>query len=244
MTAFFISDLHLDDQWPALTHCFDRFITHYRPHMSSLYILGDLFESWPGDDIPSQTARHLAHQLATLKQQGIPSYIMPGNRDFLLKQAFAQQAGATLLDDPCIIPSQVGPILLMHGDSLCTDDTDYQRFRRIVRNPLLQYAFLKLPQGWRQSIFNQGRARSQQANQFKSQQIMDVNHQSVVTVLVQAQCRYLIHGHTHRPAQHTIAELEEPAQRLVLGDWSAQGCHYATLDAEGLQLRAFTLATK
>lgn len=223
MATLFIADLHLSVHEPAITAGFLRFLQREAQHADALYILGDLFDAWIGDDDPQPLHAAVADALRALGQQGVPCYFIHGNRDFLIGKRFAQRAGMTLLPGEKIVDLYGRRVLIMHGDTLCTDDPGYQRFRRRVHNPLLQWLFLHLPLRVRLKIAAKMRAASQRANQHKSEQIMDVNPQAVQDRLTHYGVTTLIHGHTHRPAIHALSTVHGEAQRAVLGAWHEQG---------------------
>jgi len=217
-TTCFISDLHLDPARPAATRALARFLDQRR-HCVQLFILGDLFEAWPGDDDDSPLAAEVAGLLRDYSAAGTELFIMHGNRDFLLGDGFCASTGATLLPDPTVIDLHGEPTLLMHGDSLCTLDSDYQAFRRSAREPAWQADLLARPLARRRALAAQLRAESREATSMKSQDIMDVTPDEVERVMAAHGVRQLIHGHTHRPARH-----ESPAGlRWVLGAWEEQG---------------------
>jgi UDP-2,3-diacylglucosamine hydrolase len=190
---------------------------------TGLYILGDLFEAWIGDDNDDPHDVRVIAALRATVQRGIPVWIMHGNRDFLLGERFASATGCTLLADPARIELGDEPTLLTHGDILCTDDHEYQQFRTMVRNPEWQRQFLAKPLAERRAIAAGLRETSRQRTGEKAAEIMDVNPQAVLDTLRTHGVRRLIHGHTHRPAVHELELDGRPAQRIVLGDWYAQG---------------------
>jgi UDP-2,3-diacylglucosamine hydrolase len=213
----FVSDLHLSTDQPALTALFLDFLRRRATGARALYILGDLFDAWIGDD---DTKPQLEAALADLARNGTACWLMRGNRDFLLGRRFARRTGCILLPDPARITLAGEPVLLMHGDLLCTDDVPYQRFRRKVRNPLVQWLFLRLPLEKRRHTAAEYRRRSALAMQEKTTRIMDVNAQTVIDIMRRKSVRRLIHGHTHRPADHRV-DLGDgcDAYRHVLADW-------------------------
>jgi len=221
--TLFISDLHLDPDRPAITALFLAFLERRAPGADALYILGDLFEAWIGDDDSSPLNRAVAGGLQACAAAGTPVFLMHGNRDFLIGQRFAGQAGCTLLEDPACIDLYGTPTLLMHGDLLCTDDTEYQAFRERVRSPQGQADLLSRPLAERHRIAAELRRQSREQTGGKPEAIMDVNPQAVQDVMRAHGVRRLIHGHTHRPAIHELTIAGHPAQRIVLGDWYAQG---------------------
>lgn len=218
--TLFIADLHLCIEEPAITAGFLHFLRREAPHADALYILGDLFEAWIGDDDPNPLHASIAN---ALRQLTIPCYFIHGNRDFLIGQRFARASGMTLLPEEQVLDLYGRRILIMHGDTLCTDDEGYQRFRARVHRRWVQQLFLALPLKLRQRIAAGMRAESKQANRGKDQAIMDVNAQAVTEAMRRHQTPVLIHGHTHRPAVHRLQVDGQPAQRLVLGAWHEQG---------------------
>jgi UDP-2,3-diacylglucosamine hydrolase len=221
--TLFISDLHLDPERPAITALFQSFLASRAAGADALYILGDLFEAWVGDDDDSPMNRAVARGLQACAAGGTPVFVMHGNRDFLIGQQFAAQAGCTLLDDPACIDLYGTPTLLMHGDLLCTDDTDYMAFREQVRNAQWQAELLSKPLEERRQIAAGMRQRSRKQTGGKPEAIMDVNQQAVLDAMSGHRVQRLIHGHTHRPAIHELTVAGQPAQRIVLGDWYEQG---------------------
>ncbi|MFA3760031.1 UDP-2,3-diacylglucosamine diphosphatase [Yersinia sp. 2466 StPb PI] len=223
MSTLFIADLHLSVQEPAITAGFLHFIQREAIHADALYILGDLFESWIGDDDPEPLYRQVAAALKSLQQRGIPCYFIHGNRDFLLGKHFAQESGMILLPEEIVVELYDRKIVILHGDTLCTDDTEYQHFRRRVHNPLIQKLFLWLPLRFRLRIAAYMRNQSQQNNSGKSELIMDVNQQAVIDSFQRNGVSWMIHGHTHRPAVHPVALPATTAHRVVLGAWHVEG---------------------
>ena len=222
MPTLFISDLHLDAQRPHIVDLYTRFLATEARTASALYILGDLFESWIGDDDDSALAAQVAGATRELRDSGVPVHFMHGNRDFLLGKDYAERAGMTLLHDPCIIELGGERTLLMHGDTLCTDDVEYQKFRALVRNPEWQRQFLAKPLAERRAFAAQARGESRKQTAMKAAEIMDVNQTAVESVLREHGVRRLIHGHTHRPATHRFELGGTVAERVVLGDWYEQ----------------------
>jgi UDP-2,3-diacylglucosamine hydrolase len=221
--TLFISDLHLDPERPAVTDLFLDFIDNRAIRSEALYILGDLFEAWIGDDDTGGMNEAVCNGLRMCAAAGTPVFIMHGNRDFLLGAAFAERCACTLLDDPTRINLYGIPTLLMHGDMLCTDDTEYLRFRETVRNPLWQQALLSKSLDERRHMAQEMRASSREQTRGKAESIMDVNHEAVVRVMTEYHVQRLIHGHTHRPAFHDLNVAGHPAKRIVLGDWYEHG---------------------
>jgi len=233
--TYFVADLHLTDERPAATGRFFRFLQEEVAGADALYILGDLFEAWIGDDHDEQVAHDTARQLKALVDAGTPVYFMHGNRDFMLAQAYAALSGMTLLADPTRIDLYGTPTLLMHGDTLCTDDVAYQTFRRRVRRPWVLALLRRLPHTLRRRMARQARAGSESAKAGKPAAIMDVNANTVVRVLREQHCCRLIHGHTHRPAQHIHAVDGRDCERWVAPDWYARW-GYVVCDAQGCAL--------
>lgn len=238
MHTLFISDLHLSTERPAIGELFLGFLRTRAPQAEALYILGDLFEFWIGDDAGALPEyQPVVAGLRALTRSGVPVYIMHGNRDFLLGDGFAQQTGCQLLPDPTLISLYGENTLLMHGDTLCTDDVAYLKFRAMVRNPDSIKMFLGKTIPERNVILQDYREISKAATAVKKPEIMDVNQGAVETTLRQHGVRHLIHGHTHRPAQHRFQLDGAPARRTVLGDWYDQGS-VLVCDAQGCVLES------
>jgi UDP-2,3-diacylglucosamine hydrolase len=241
LAILFISDLHLDRGRPAATSLFMAFLEQRASAANALYILGDLFEAWIGDDDDEPLGQQVASALRTLSCRGVPVYLMRGNRDFLLGEAFAAASGARLLPEMEVIDLYATPTLIMHGDSLCTDDVDYQAFRHRVRSPEWQSQMLALPLSRRREIAEQLRVESEQAIRDKGPLITDVNPEAVVTALQTHGVRRLIHGHTHRSCIHEWQSAGDTFQRIVLGDWYERGsvliCDETGCSLENLLLR-------
>ena len=223
MATLFIADLHLQTEEPAITAGFLRFLAGEARRADALYILGDLFEAWIGDDDPNPLHKQIARAIKALVDSGVPCYFIHGNRDFLLGKRFARESGMTLLPEEQRLELYGRPLLILHGDTLCIDDAGYQAFRAKVHTPWIQKLFLALPLFIRQKIAARMRADSKAANSHKSMEIMDVNTQAVVDVMEKYHVQWLIHGHTHRPDVHTLTANGEPAYRVVLGAWHTEG---------------------
>lgn len=223
MTTLFVSDTHLNSLQPAITEQFCAFLRTEARHAEAVYILGDLFEFWIGDDDPDPAYAQIQAELHALTATGVTCRVMHGNRDFLLGKRFCQRTGCELLTDGTVIRLYNQNVLLSHGDVLCTDDTAYQRLRRIVRNPVVQWLFGRLPLRQRERLALRIRAGSRQHTQSSMSRIMDVNPQAVKHFMAQAGVTTLIHGHTHRPAIHHLELGSDKATRIVLGDWHTQG---------------------
>ena len=220
--TLFISDLHLSDERPEITALFLRFLKESAARARELYILGDLFEVWLGDDAILPGYRHVVDGIHALTSGGVPVYVMHGNRDFLIGDGFVQQTGCRLLPDPTVIDLDGDRTLLMHGDSLCTDDVEYQHFRAQIRDPETQRQFLSLPINERIAVAGRYRNESRERNRIKAEEIMDVNRSAVIETMRRHGVYRLIHGHTHRPAIHNLTLDGHAAQRIVLGDWYEQ----------------------
>ena len=222
MTTLFISDLHLDDRRPETTALLRQFLQDEAVNADALYILGDLFEFWLGDDVQSECAAEVAASLSRLTDKGVPCYFMHGNRDFLLQEDYAKLAGMTLLPEEYVADLYGEQVLLMHGDSLCTDDIPYQQFRTLVRNPAWQQDFLSKTPQERLQIALQARDASAEHKGNVSMDIMDVNPAEVIAAFERHGVHRMIHGHTHRPATHDLEINDHAVQRIVLGDWFTQ----------------------
>lgn len=225
-----LSDLHLPPQPSPLRDAFARFLQGPAREADRIYILGDLFEYWVGDDIGLQVYAPEVAQLATLGALGVPVFLMHGNRDFMVGRDFSDITGAKILNDPCVIEDLPdGPALLSHGDIFCTDDEAYQRWRAFSRRPAAKWLYLRLPLFLRERIA--GKLRGQSAQKaLRSAAIMDVNAGAIAQTFERHAIRRIIHGHTHRPAEHVDAAGRE---RVVLADWTPQRMEYLELSAEG-----------
>ncbi|CAM7552947.1 UDP-2,3-diacylglucosamine diphosphatase [Citrobacter sedlakii] len=223
MATLFIADLHLCTEEPAITAGFLRFLAGEARQADALYILGDLFEAWIGDDDPLPLHRQIAAAIKAVVDAGVPCFFIHGNRDFLLGKRFARESGMILLPQEKVLTLYGRRILIMHGDTLCTDDHGYQAFRAKVHQRWLQTLFLALPLFIRKRVAAKMRAGSKAANSSKSLAIMDVNQDAVVAGMEKHQVQWLIHGHTHRPDVHTLTANGQPAFRVVLGAWHSEG---------------------
>lgn len=223
MTTLFISDLHLAPERPEVSRAFFDFLRSDAINAGALYILGDLFEAWIGDDDPSELSRMIITALAELHDSGTQLYFQHGNRDFMVGKQFAKETGAVLLPEHHVIDLYGKSVLLLHGDTLCTDDKDYQRFRRRVRNPLGKWILRRLPLKKRLELAAKWRAGSKEINANKPEYIMDVNQQAVARQLKKHKVLTMIHGHTHRPHRHPVDLDGQAAERIVLGDWHDSG---------------------
>ena len=217
--TLFISDLHLSADRPGTLELFLGFLAGRARQAQRLYILGDLFDAWIGDDDDALPGPQVRAGIRALTQSGTACLLMRGNRDFLIGRAFARDTGVTLLRDPTRIDLDGTPTLLMHGDLLCTDDIAYQKFRRRMRNPLIQRLFLWKSLASRRAVAAEYRRKSGSATAMKAEQIMDVNPRTVEDYLGRSGARTLIHGHTHRPGDHSLTLDGQPAVRLVLAEW-------------------------
>jgi len=226
VTTLFISDLHLDGAWPDITSQFLDFLRLEAATAQRLYILGDLFEAWIGDDDPDPDKARVRDALRTLTRSGVPCFVMHGNRDFLIGSRFEKETGVKLIDDGTVIDLYGRRVLLMHGDTLCTDDHAYQRLRRIVRNPVVQWILRHLSLNQRLRLAAKMRAGSKahiESADRSTPYIMDVNQDAVIAALRHHRVDCVIHGHTHRPAIHDVQVDGKQATRIVLGDWYEQG---------------------
>lgn len=218
-----VSDLHLEPQRPDLVRAFLHFLQNRARGAEALYILGDLFEAWIGDDAMGPFEQEIAVALRQLADSGTAIYLMHGNRDFLIGKAFCRQAGCQLLPDRHITDFHGRRVLLMHGDTLCTRDEGYQKLRRILRNPLTLFVLRHLPLASRQNLARKLRNESRQQTRAKAMDITDVTEAEVEREMRAATVTTLIHGHTHRPARHELLLDGQPAERIVLGDWDRRG---------------------
>lgn len=237
MTVLFISDIHLSPKRPELFRAFSKFLKEQASQASALYILGDLFDAWIGDDDPSDLAFDTKRALRHLSDNGVDLFIQRGNRDFTLGKRFSKEVRGTIIKDEHIVTCGDVSALVMHGDSLCTDDIEYQKFRRKSRNPIYRWCLINLPLKTRLGIAKKWRTGSASAKSGKAIDIMDVNNDAVLSVMKKYEVATLIHGHTHRPQIHNISS----GQRLVLGDWGSQGW-FVAFDTEGFSLHSFPIA--
>lgn len=242
METLFISDLHLSAQRPDLIEGFGHWLKAQHGRCHALYILGDFFDAWIGDDDDAPEVQQISSWLRELSQS-TPLFFIRGNRDFLVGEAFCQQAGMTLLSDAHTIDLYGRPALLMHGDTLCTEDKEYQQFRKMVRDPGWQQQVLALPLPQRRAMAADLRNKSQSMNAMKAEDIMDVTPSEVEKAMTEHGVQTLIHGHTHRPAVHDLVINDQPAQRWVLGDWHTSGwCAHA--NEQGIALKQFPIPEK
>jgi UDP-2,3-diacylglucosamine hydrolase len=233
----FVSDLHLDAAWPRAIEQFLGFLETTAPTAECLYILGDLFEAWIGDDDPDPDRTRVCEGLLQLTRRGVPCYVMHGNRDFLLQSGFEARTGCQLLHDPTVIDLYGEPVLLTHGDALCTRDRPYQHLRAVVRRPRWQRRFLRLSLTTRRALAEAARAGSREHTGMQPGEIMDVTESAVSAAMRACRTRLLIHGHTHRPAIHQLELDGQAARRIVLGAWYEQGS-CLIWDAQGYRLES------
>ncbi|ERS13971.1 UDP-2,3-diacylglucosamine diphosphatase [Alloalcanivorax xenomutans] len=235
--TLFISDLHLDPARPEHLAALERLLEEHAGKTDALYVLGDLFEAWIGDDDDTPFNRQAIDAFRRFSDAGSALYFMHGNRDFLLGEQFAAQCGGQLLDEGTVVDLYGTRALLMHGDSLCTLDTAYQQFRALARNPQWQQAMLAKPLEERRAIAQGMRMQSQGNNANKAENIMDVTPEEVVRVMNEAGVKHLIHGHTHRPAVHEVPLSGGTGTRWVLGDWGDLSW-WIIADDQGLRLES------
>jgi len=219
MATYFISDLHLERIESPITNIFTAFLDDLNQN-DSLYILGDLFESWIGDDNVSELSQYISDRLLMLSERDISVAIMHGNRDFLIGEDFCKASSIKLINDPRIIEIDTKKVMLTHGDELCTDDKEYQAFRSVVRNPLWQKDFLNFPISKREKIAGEAKDASKDSKENKAMEIMDVNTDAVLKAFNDQNIEIMIHGHTHRPNIHKVSNEGKNLTRYVLGDWS------------------------
>lgn len=241
---YFISDLHLDASRPAITHAFYQFLDKLaedpQSQTEALYILGDFFELWIGDDDDDPFVIDVQKKLFAFSQKNIPVYIMRGNRDFLFGEAFAKNTGSTLIDDPTCLAINDHRLLLMHGDTLCTRDTEYQAFRQQSRHPQWIEMVLSKSLDERRALGQHIRQQSKTMSSRKAEDIMDVSDDAVIEQMQTFKATTMIHGHTHRPNRHVISDTNQEQERIVLGDWDKQAwC--LRFDSEQKGSTAFTL---
>ena len=235
MTTLFISDLHLEADRPDIAAQFFEFLENDALYAEALYILGDLFEAWVGDDDPNPHFAECKQAIRALVDSGVPVYFMHGNRDFLVGDEFAADTGATILADPTPVDLYGTSVLLSHGDAYCTDDIEYQQVRLMTRNPDWQAEMLSKPLEERIAIARHAREQSMARGQAIDLDIMDVNQGAIERALRESGAEILLHGHTHRPAVHDIDLGDRKAKRIVLGDWYEQGS-YVRWDESGPEL--------
>ncbi|MCH9643470.1 MAG: UDP-2,3-diacylglucosamine diphosphatase [Gammaproteobacteria bacterium] len=226
--TYFISDLHLQPERPDITRAFREFMQTRAHHADAIYILGDLFEAWIGDDDDSGFNQSIYNEINYVVQQGTPVYFMRGNRDFLIGKRFAEKTGVTLLDDPTVVTVYDQHYLLCHGDSLCTLDTKHQRFRKIMHSKSIKRIAAITPLSLRRKVAGMLREKSTKHNKNTAENILDVHQDAVETIMRQHKVTQLIHGHTHRPDTHTFEVDGKTFTRKVLGCWD-DGINYIKL---------------
>ncbi len=223
MTTLFISDLHLTESKPEITDCFFRFLRQDAIHADALYILGDLFEFWVGDDDNSPFNLSVKQALKTLTSSGVPCFFIQGNRDFLVGERFARETGVILLDEESVITLYGKKVLILHGDTLCTDDVKYQEYRAKVHQKWLQIVYNLLPLWLKKKVVSKVQGNIGEDKKMKSLTIMDVNQTTVEQRLKASNVALMVHGHTHRPDIHHFTANNQACTRIVLGDWYEQG---------------------
>lgn len=241
MSTLFVSDLHLDPERPAVTDLFLHFLGEEARGAQALYILGDLFEAWVGDDDDTELAHAVAAALHQVSHAGTPIGFIRGNRDFLLGQDYAERCGMRLLPDPCVLVLHGEPTLLLHGDLLCSDDTAYLTLRRQMRDPAWQANFLAQPLPARRAFAQQARAASRAHQQSMALEIGDATDSEVDAMFARYGVSRMIHGHTHRPKIHAHRVGDRDCERIVLGDWYEQGSVLRLRDEGRYQLSALPL---
>ena len=219
MCTVFISDTHFSEEHPETTQRFIEFLELNKASIESLYLLGDLFDAWIGDDNITPLSQKISNTLASCANEGMKIYFICGNRDYLIGRKFAESCNMTLLNDKTVISLYGKKTLLMHGDLLCTDDHAYQRYRKIMFSSFMKKICLLLPLALRKKIAGKLRKVSQESNATKLMHIMDVSENSVIQALEESHAELLIHGHTHRQGSHTVTLTHQTAQRMVLGAW-------------------------
>ncbi|MGR5537984.1 UDP-2,3-diacylglucosamine diphosphatase [Vibrio campbellii] len=223
MTTLFISDLHLTPARPDITECFVTFMRSEAIHADALYVLGDLFEFWVGDDDRTSFADQIRSEFKALTRSGVSVFFIQGNRDFLLGKRFCEETDITLLSDVCTIDLYGRKVVILHGDTLCIDDVKYQEFRKTVHKPWLQWLFNRIPWFVKKRIVAKVQSDIRDDKKTKSLDIMDVNQDEVERVMSQNGVNLMIHGHTHRPNRHYFDKNGVEYTRIVLGDWYTQG---------------------
>lgn len=238
--CLFISDLHLAPERPQIIQLFQRFVDETAVKADTLYILGDFVEYWIGDDDRAEGLSDVFSAFGKLKASDTKVYFMHGNRDFLVGKDLAERCHFQLINDPLVTPIQNHPTLLMHGDTLCTDDIEYQQFRAMVRDEQYQKEFLEKSLEQREEIALSLREKSKQATAYKPDDIMDVNQSAVIAIMKQHGVSTLIHGHTHRPGIHEFEIDGAPSKRIVLGDWYEAGSYLKVTGDKEAELITFS----
>ncbi len=223
MKTLFISDLHLEADRPEIGKQFLAFLEGEARDADTLYILGDLFEFWVGDDDPNEHYAAMKSAMRALVDSGVPVFFMHGNRDFMIGVDFAHETGVQILPDPHPVELYGTSVLLSHGDAMCTDDVEYQQIRAMTRNPEWQAMMLTKSLAERLAFAAHARTESQSKNESSNGEIVDVNQDEVVKMIAEHGVEVLLHGHTHRPAVHDVDLGDRKAKRIVLGDWYEQG---------------------
>lgn len=236
----FISDLHLAPERPDIIQLFIQFMNNQAAQAESLYILGDLVEYWLGDDDNAEGLNEAFESMKKQADNGLKIYLMHGNRDFLMGEQLAQKIGCKLIHEPYIAKLNNQPVLLMHGDILCTDDLRYQELRLMLRNPAWQQDFLSKPLAEREQMALALRKQSQEETQTKNSDIMDVNADAVCKAFIDNDVSLMIHGHTHRPAVHDLEVNNKPVKRIVLGDWYNEGSVLEFNSCDDFELKSFS----
>lgn len=239
-STYLISDLHLEASRPAVGEAFQAFLDNISKDAQALYILGDFVDAWIGDDDNSPYYKKLKSQIAKFVADGTKTYFIHGNRDFLIGEEFSRETGVIILAENTCIDLYGNKVLLLHGDSLCTDDVPYQVFRKKVRNPLWQKKVLSYPLFVRKFIAAYMRYRSRKANSSKAENIMDVSPSSVMSAFNEYDTKIMIHGHTHRPNRHTYMVKNQEYERIVLGDWD-QFAWYLRANEKNTELIKFPI---
>lgn len=243
MASYFISDLHLSERSPEIFHGLQLFLSQIANQADALYLLGDFFDAWIGDDDDSPFVAKVKQCLKEYTDAGTNTYFIHGNRDFLLGQSFAKETGITLLPELQCIEVNGSKVLLMHGDTLCTQDREYMQFRAMVHSAKWQDEVLSLPLEQRRMMAAQLREKSLSLNAMKAEDIMDVTPAEVTATMLEHDVKTLIHGHTHRPNTHEFKLMSYPAQRIVLGDWSkTQGWYIEANNQGDLELNTFNFS--
>lgn len=240
MKSILIADIHLSPNRPNITRAFNQFLEGLPEDVGELFILGDLFEIWVGDDDPSHFAQAIIQSIKRVSQSGIRTYFQAGNRDFMVGKKFSKDTGCTLLPDFSVRELRGHKVLLTHGDLLCTDDLAYQRYRRRIQFPLTTWFIRHLPLKTRQNLGSKIRSVSLEKAENKPENIMDVNLSEVVKRLEQFDCDLMIHGHTHRPKVHELEANGKPSRRFTLGDWDSH-LWWVEVDPEKVELRSQTI---
>ena len=240
MSYCFISDLHLNEDRPDITKAFLNFLENTARKAEKLYILGDLFEAWIGDDNQNEFISEIQNALIKINKT-TKVFFMHGNRDFLIGPEFASSARMKILNDPVVEEMFGNPVLLMHGDLLCIEDIDYQKFRKVSRDIKWQTEFLNKSLEERRRIAQDLRSASKEATGQKKEEIMDVSESEVIKMIRESSVNLLIHGHTHRPNSHNIDLENHTAKRMVLGDWDEYGW-YIWMDSNSCELNKFSIS--